>query len=76
MHTGLSPEWDRGFDEAFTDLVCRDADFIHTSFAALTRKSWPTPRDPRDPRDPRQGTHGTHGTLGEARPERHTGAAG
>lgn len=41
MHTGLSPEWDRRFDEAFTDLVSRDDDLVRTEFASLTRASWP-----------------------------------
>lgn len=42
MHTGLSPEWDRGFDEAFTDLVSRDDDLVRAEFTGLIQQSWPT----------------------------------
>ena len=37
MHTGLSPEWDRGFDEAFTDLVSDDDDLVRAEFTSLIR---------------------------------------
>jgi len=33
--TALSPEWDRWFDEAFTDLVTSDPDLLRTEFAAV-----------------------------------------
>ena len=46
MHTGLSPEWDRGFDEAFTDLVSHDDEFVRAEFASLTREAWPIPWSP------------------------------
>ena len=42
MHTGLSPEWDRRFDEAFTDLVTHDDGLVRAEFAGLIRASWPT----------------------------------
>jgi len=38
--TGLSPEWDRWFDEAFTDLVARDDELIRREFDALIGASW------------------------------------
>ena len=42
MHTGLSPEWDRRFDEAFTDLVGQDEDLVRAEFTGLIRACWPT----------------------------------
>ncbi len=45
MHTGLSPEWDRGFDEAFTDLVSHDDDLVRAEFTGLIQQSWPAPDD-------------------------------
>jgi hypothetical protein len=39
--TGLSPEWDRGFDEAFAELVSHDDDLVRAEFASLTAASWP-----------------------------------
>ena len=33
--TALSPEWDRGFDEAFTELISSDPDLVRTEFDAL-----------------------------------------
>jgi hypothetical protein len=47
--TALSPEWDRGFDEAFTDLVCSDDDLVRAEFDALIRSSWPPPVPPAPP---------------------------
>ena len=44
MRTGLSPEWDRGFDEVFTELVSHDDDLVRTEFIGLTQASWPTGR--------------------------------
>jgi len=46
--TGLSPEWDRGFDDAFTDLICSDDDLVRSEFDALIRASWrpPSPSPP------------------------------
>ena len=35
--TGLSPEWDRRFDAAFTDLISSDADLVRIEFDALIR---------------------------------------
>ncbi len=41
--TGLSPEWDRGFDEAFTDLIANDDDLVRAEFDALIRACWRPP---------------------------------
>ena len=38
--TGLSPEWDRWFDEAFTDLIAQDDELIRQEFDALIGASW------------------------------------
>jgi len=40
-HTGLSPEWDRNFDEVFTDLISHDDDLVRAEFTSLTRAYWP-----------------------------------
>jgi len=37
---GLSPEWDRWFDEEFTDLVVTDPDWVRTEFATLIDQSF------------------------------------
>jgi hypothetical protein len=47
--TGLSPEWDRWFDEAFTDLVARDDELIRQEFDALIGASWQDPAPPPVP---------------------------
>jgi len=41
--TGLSPEWDRWFDEEFTDLLSSDQDWVSAEFDALIAASWPPP---------------------------------
>jgi hypothetical protein len=43
MTTGLSPDWDRGFDEAFTDLITNDEDLVRAEFDALISASWRQP---------------------------------
>jgi hypothetical protein len=48
--TALSPEWDRGFDEAFTDLVSSDADLVRAEFDALIDACWNEP--PASPEPP------------------------
>jgi len=50
--TALSPEWDRGFDEAFTDLVSSDADLVRAEFEALIGASWNEPPAPPVPPAP------------------------
>jgi hypothetical protein len=37
---GLSPEWDRWFDEAFTELITSDEDLVQAEFDALIGASW------------------------------------
>ncbi|WP_433221661.1 hypothetical protein ACQP00_21275 [Dactylosporangium sp. CS-047395] len=41
--TGLSPEWDRGFDAAFAELISRDHDVVDTEFTSITTANWPAP---------------------------------
>lgn len=48
MHTGLSPEWDRGFDEVFAEIVSGDEDLLRAEFDSLMRTGgfdarWPVP---------------------------------
>jgi len=47
--TALSPEWDRGFDEAFTELVSNDADLVRAEFDALIAACWNEPPAPPAP---------------------------
>jgi hypothetical protein len=45
----LSPEWDRWFDEAFTDLITGEADLVRAEFDALIGASFrraPVPSSP------------------------------
>lgn len=44
--TALSPEWDRGFDEAFAELVSSDADLVRAEFDALVNACWNEPPAP------------------------------
>jgi hypothetical protein len=48
--TALSPEWDRGFDEAFTELISGDPDLVRAEFDALIGASFNEP--PRPPAPP------------------------
>jgi len=41
--TALSPEWDRWFDEEFTDLVTADDELVRAEFDALVARLWRTP---------------------------------
>jgi len=43
MGTALSPEWDRWFDEEFTDLVSADDELVEAEFDALIAVHWPAP---------------------------------
>jgi len=58
--TALSPEWDRWFDEAFTDLISGDEDLVRAEFDALIAASWQPPVPPPPPAppafDPSRGT--------------------
>jgi hypothetical protein len=60
--TGLSPEWDRWFDEQFTDILASDEELLRAEFDDLISSSWPrlpsrpsppsaAPRDPTPPPD-------------------------
>jgi hypothetical protein len=44
--TALSPEWDRGFDEAFTELISGDPDLVRAEFDALIRAGFDEPPPP------------------------------
>jgi hypothetical protein len=47
--TALSPEWDRGFDEAFTELITSDPDLVRDEFDALIGASFDEPPTPPAP---------------------------
>jgi hypothetical protein len=53
--TALSPEWDHGFDEAFTDLVTSDPDWVHNEFDALIGANFGEPPEPPSPPAPPAG---------------------
>jgi hypothetical protein len=53
--TALSPEWDRGFDEAFADLVTSDPDLVRDEFDALIGANWSEPPEPPAPPAPPAG---------------------
>src|ERR1700755_378775 len=50
--TALSPEWDRGFDEAFTELICGDPDLVRAEFDALIGAGFDDPPPPPAPPAP------------------------
>jgi hypothetical protein len=50
--TALSPEWDHGFDEAFTDLVTNDPDWVRDEFDALIGANFTEPPQPPAPPAP------------------------
>ena len=50
--TALSPEWDRGFDEAFTELICGDPDLLRAEFDALISAGFDEPPQPPAPPAP------------------------
>ena len=43
---GLSPEWDRWFDEEFADLVVSDPDWTRAEFASLVARCVPPDAGP------------------------------
>lgn len=47
--TALSPEWDHGFDEAFTDLITADPDLVRGEFDALIGANFTDPPEPPTP---------------------------
>jgi hypothetical protein len=69
--TALSPEWDRGFDEAFTELISSDPNWVRAEFDALVEATFngpPTP--PAPPAPPAAGPEGPQPepTLGPVPP--------
>ena len=50
--TALSPEWDRGFDEAFTELISSDPDLVRAEFDALIGAGFDEPPLPPAPPAP------------------------
>ena len=50
--TALSPEWDRGFDEAFTELISSDPELVRTEFDALIGAGFDEPPTPPAPPAP------------------------
>jgi hypothetical protein len=54
--TALSPEWDRGFDEAFTDLISSDPDLVQAEFDALIGAGFNEPPTPPAPPAPPDGS--------------------
>jgi hypothetical protein len=50
--TALSPEWDRGFDDAFTELITSDPELVRTEFDALIGASFDEPPTPPPPPAP------------------------
>ena len=53
--TALSPEWDRGSDADFADLICSDDEWVRAEFDALVRASWRPPVPPAPPAPPATG---------------------
>ncbi|MEU4215789.1 hypothetical protein [Actinoplanes sp. NPDC026623] len=50
--TALSPEWDRGFDEAFAELISGDPDLVRAEFDAIIDAGFNEPPDPPAPPAP------------------------
>jgi len=50
--TALSPDWDRGFDEVFTELISSDPDLVRAEFDALIGASISEPPAPPAPPAP------------------------
>ena len=58
--TALSPEWDRGFDEAFTELISSDVDLVRAEFDALIGANFTEPPPPPAPPAPSAGQPASH----------------
>jgi hypothetical protein len=50
--TALSPEWDRGFDEAFAELISSDPDLVRAEFDGLIGAGFDEPPPPPPPPAP------------------------
>jgi hypothetical protein len=59
--TALSPEWDRGFDEAFAELVSSDPELVQAEFDALIGACWQEPPVPPSPPAPPASSAGRPG---------------
>lgn len=55
--TALSPEWDRWFDEQFTDLISTDEELLRAEFDDLMASSWPRPPSHPTTPGPRPPSH-------------------
>jgi hypothetical protein len=67
-NTGLSPEWDRWFDEAFTDLIAHDEELVRQEFDTLIGATWhhespPPPAPPAAPNAIPSNAESTEGRL-------------
>ena len=60
--TALSPEWDRGFDEAFTELITGDPELVRQEFDALIGATWTDPPEPPAPPAPPTGDPAASGS--------------
>jgi hypothetical protein len=69
-NTGLSPEWDRWFDEAFVDLIAHDEELIRREFDALIDASWQQ-TSPQPPAPPAPSTAVPSPETTEGRSEHH-----
>jgi hypothetical protein len=76
--TGLSPEWDRDFDEEFAKLISSDPDLVQAEFDALVGACWnqspaapppPTPAAGPAPPPPPGGTEAAGSRSAEAVPD-------
>jgi len=52
LRTALSPEWDRWFDEQFTDLIAGDEELLRSEFDDLISSGWSEPPPPHSPSAP------------------------
>jgi hypothetical protein len=50
--TALSPEWDRGFDEAFAELISGDPELVRAEFDAIIDAGFDEPPGPPTPPAP------------------------
>ncbi|MEU7901689.1 hypothetical protein [Actinoplanes sp. NPDC049118] len=50
--TALSPEWDRGVDEAFAEIVSGDRDLVRAEFEAIVGAAFDEPPEPPAPPAP------------------------
>jgi hypothetical protein len=58
--TALSPEWEHGFDDEFTELVTGDPELVRAEFDALIDACWNEP-----PEEPGPAASGAEATPAE-----------